>query len=98
MNVHNEHLNSIEQITIKCGDQGQIISVQKQWRLILLKKGQLKPRLIPLVCPFDSETVIIAGGFGNRYLRGGMAWSTVTKEVTAQLPKGKTKFLAYSNG
>ena len=97
INVHNDKLNSIEQLTIKYGDQGQILSVPKQWRMINLTKKQLKPRTVPLICPIDSETVIIAGGFGNRYLRGGIAWNKVTKDVVAEVPKGKIKFCAYNN-
>ena len=62
-----------------------------------MTKSQLKPCAFPLVHTIDSENVIITGGFGNRYLRGGIVWSAITKEVKENLPKGQLKFCSYSN-
>lgn len=91
------YLSSIEALAIRSTEDGEIDSVDPEWRSC--QPEQLTPRCGMLVCPIDADNVVIYGGVnGANYLSGGVIWNSATDNIDSLLPQGDLSFCSFNCG
>ena len=96
--LDNDTLNSVESLTIKCSEAGEIVSIGSAWRLFEVHQHSLCSQ--PFVCPVNSEDIIIYGGVNSAAgcLSGGVIWNSVTKSTKSIIPESELKFESFTAG